>query len=190
MLQTFCCGPEALEYVKMRLKQGHALAKHLAQLPLEGGSVSVSLPRGTSESARRQLNVGGIASSSVTDLATAAFVQRFLENSGGRYAVFEDALARPSDPYLHDIDVDYLVAANEVFYSINASAADEPRIVRIIRRARSHMLVGVLSVLSPEIEFKNRGSIDPLIFRQLAMNAHHILVDAYDGEAILVWSRG
>lgn len=179
----------AIAYIRACLEQGNTLAKHLLDLPLDQGQVIAPLPNAVSETAYSQFTVGGVTTRNVTEPVLANFIATYLQGMAGRYAVFEDALARPGDSILASSQAPFVTFDSEVYYLLSNQQIDPNQIIATIRRATSHLFIGVLTSLNAETELRPRQSITANLLATIAQHTEHILIGAYDSEGVLIWSR-
>ena len=101
-LAEFQFGPEAIEYIRGRLALGNTLSKLAQALQLSEGTIRAYLPSTVSSEQAKLTLEHGCAEIDQGTRESREVVQRFvadyLANSDGSYAVFEEVLARSSDP--------------------------------------------------------------------------------------------
>ncbi len=206
-------GSEALEYIRASLAQGKTLASYLLQRPdLENGHVLTFLPPQVSEEQVKEFTFGGKLPTPPaethtfftakdgsrykaipipnTDFWLVAAVEDFLKAGEGAICCFEDALAKPGDPWLSALDTPVWVFQDEVYHFLVYTDPKGRKIESVIRRAKSIFppLIGAFTFVTKKIEAvvdaRGLGSTE---LKTLAENAEKIVVGAYDGEGYLIW---
>ena len=118
------------------------------------------------------------------------FISRYLSKPGKRYAIFENSYSRSDDRgiqtrrdqlFFHDI---------EVYAFLTPDNHDAERLSYTVHAASGYYLIGVLtSIKEDEPDIRDRQSVSEHLIEQLATRAEHILIGAYDGDAVLIWSQ-
>ena len=189
MLHDIRDVPSAITYIRACLERGNSLAKHLLRLPLEQGQVAVPLAAGVPEAVYSRFAVGGVTARKVTEPQLTAFVAEYLEGEARRYAIFEDALARPGDAILAKSKASFLTFDSEVLHVLTAQERDPERILGVVRLATSYLFLGVLSSLDPGTELRAGQALTADMLAAIAQHTDHLLIGAYDNEGVLIWSR-
>ena len=188
MLREYNFGDEAIAYVRSQMSQGHTLSKFLLQLLPMRGSVRTYLPESCPASTVRNFNTGGVTTTDETRSKWVHFISDYLGKlPGRRYAVFE-SLARPGDPYLSVTDSRFFSYGDEVYCFLTSEDRDPGRIVHTMRDANPYPFVGVLTRMArnrPQVQAKHEVAEN--VLQALAFSAEHILIGAYDNEAVLIW---
>ena len=187
MLRPIPNRSAAIAYLRANLESGHALARHLLALPLDAGSVAATLPADAPDPAFSRFDAGGVTHRAATEPELAALVLGHLRQGGGRVAVFEDALSRRGDPVLAKQGGRYAFVGDEV-YHVLLPGDDGGQVIAAARRATSFSFIGVLTS-TPGDGLAGGQELSPERVEALARRAEHVLVGAYDGEGVLVWSR-
>lgn len=197
MLKTINLDQQAaLDHVRDRLSLGNLLASRVSALPLESGSVSTLLPERVNPSKvsnSRTLREGGIAEPSESreiERAVAEFISGYLSRSERQLAIFEHSLANASDPWVAKCEIPLFVQGAKIFFYLTQSDAQPDRILLTMRAARTALaMMAVLTNLGTLETITDRQSVPSELIEVLAENTQHVIVDAYDGEGFLVWSR-
>jgi hypothetical protein len=188
MLRPIPNRSAAVAWIRARLESGNTLAKRLLALPLDGGSVAATLPPDAPDTAFARFDAGGVTRRAATEPEVAELVAGYLRQGGGRCAVFEDALSRRGDPVLAKQGGRYAWVGDEVYHLL-LPGDDRAQVTAALRRATSFSFLGVLAA-SGGGELRAGQDLAPGALDALARAADHLLVGAYDGEGVLVWSRG
>jgi hypothetical protein len=188
-LKEYRLGPGALDYIRATLADGKTLSKLLLELPLEDGQVVTYLPSGVRATARHHYNVGGVAKRSQTEPYVLNVITAFLQGPPNRVAVFEDALARPSDPVLRSTKVPFVYYDGDVYYFLTSERATPDLISNAVRTATSYRFVCMLSDAAEEHNAKPGTEVSLESLKAIAHAAQLILVSAYDGESVVIWTK-
>jgi len=202
----------AVGYVRGSLQNGGTLAHELVQeKDLAAGLVRTLLPRDLPRkglddftsgifpepSAEEQYHSTDEKGSSWrlmpvpnTDECIVSVVQCFLEGDGRRICVLENALMAPADVTMHPHVLPVIVFGDEVYQVLRPGSGNREAILRTVNNARSWLPNGALTMAPPGVNL----SRDVTLFRRehlryLATRTTHIVVGAYDGEGLLIWSE-
>lgn len=209
-------GSEGITYLQKWLERGgKTLAKALLQAqPLERGRVAAMLPTYVSDEKALQFE-GGVLKEPppethyietdpsgkrwrwvrkpTTEPCLVEIIQGYLKADEGRICVFEDYLARPSDP-VPPSRRDHMVTFKEECYQIvtwKDSTAE--KIKATIREAKAGWppLIGAMTSVPKEYDLALEAGKEIAIadIRLFAERAEKLIIGAYDGEGYLVWSR-
>jgi len=208
-IQLVTLGADALDYVKDCLREGLTLAHHILSRDLDHGYVRTFLPaepvtQGTiadyrtggkfppsPESEWRTVPGGVMVPIVGADSALVDLIRTFLTQSSERLCVFEDALAKPSDPCM-SASTSYMVFGDEVYHIVTAEYGDSSQIREKLVEAKSiPIFIGLMTSWGPDCPrtFTTGQSFSPTCLEQLAQRAETIIVGAYDGESYIVWEQ-
>ena len=207
-------GEGGIDYVQTRLSWGKdnekALATYLLDLPLNEGKVWTYLPANVEESAIGRLDQGGVLSAQegfywgdhyVTpigggpdDLALKVwlydFISRHLHQPGNPLYVLEDENALQSDPWLEAYDGPVFFHESDVYHFVVPSNNSIETIASAEKSAASLWLfIRILTKLPMASVLNSRVQVGSEVLRVMAENTEHIIVEAYDNEANVIWSR-
>ncbi|MEW6217261.1 MAG: hypothetical protein AB1543_06225 [Candidatus Bipolaricaulota bacterium] len=177
-----------LPYIVRSLELGGGLAAHLLSLPLELGEVVATVPETTPQQDLLRFEVGGIVNGRETGHFLEELITKHLRIRGNRYVVFESDLSRRA-PALSTAEEPYFFYRDETLYYVDANLASPESIRGVLRWARRWPLLGVLSSLAAAAPIEVRSEVDDELLKELAIRTEHLVVGAYDEEAVLVWSR-
>lgn len=203
-------GREALVYLRACLARGKTLARFLlARRDLSEGRIVTLLPPEAdlaclhdfengilplppSEAHVRLPQPDGSSATLVpvpnTDPALADLVRGFLAAGAGRVCLFEEALGRPSDPWLASVTVPFWVHGEELYWVV--TDPDPAAIEDAITRAASFAPPTIAALSQrPDAAPSHGSAMTEHALAALARRAEQILVGAYDGEGYLVWTR-
>jgi hypothetical protein len=150
--------------------------------------VRTYLPESCPASTVKNFKTGGVTTTDETRSKLVHFILDYLGKlPGKKYAVFE-SLARPGDPYLSVTDSRSFSYGDEVYCFLTSEDRDPGKIIHTMRDANPYPFIGVLTRIarsSPQIQAKREVTESTL--QALAFSAEHILIGAYDNEAVLIW---
>ncbi len=205
-------GNEAISYIKDRLSNGQTLAKFLlANSDLDSGKVVTFLPPSANHSRVRDFKRGGLLPTRPesewihaigpigqqfvmkpvpkADEGLVRVIQNFLKSSKAHLCIFENSLARPSDPYLKELLSSMLILGEEVYHLLKSEDADEKTIRNTVSEARSYLEIGAMTSTTLPDQLFTKKEITANELKTLALNTQNIVVGAYDGEGYLIWSK-
>ncbi len=204
----------AIQYIQICLARGLTLSRNiLARGFLVEGRASVLLPEDANSDVVYRFESGGILPPSpestwhrfstpegrsyvmkpvpVFETYLIESIQSFLEADTGRVYVFENALARPSDPATQRYRSDVHFFNDEVYHVLMGGQRSCDEVELTIRESTTSLnYVGVMTSLTPEARnllVDKTVSADTM--KVLAERTERIIVGAYDGEGSIVWSR-
>lgn len=199
---------DAITYLRSCLSDGKSLSAHLLRLPLDEGRIVTYLPLTASPDAIKGFSVGGIIptvrlprevdsdeseivqlSRTEVELKLADLISAYLNRSGRRYAIFEHALAEPTDPWLVQTPAKFFTYRSEVYVCLTSQDISNEAIMSAIRTAATYRFTGILCTTSSLPDLSTGQVVEQDILRVLAESTQHIIVGAYDGESEIVWSR-
>jgi hypothetical protein len=202
-------GPDAITYIRSCLSDGNTLSEYLLKLPLEEGRAVTYLPPTASLDAIKRFKVGGIIAPYTrlqdevdtngyrivqlqrtdVELKLANYILAYLRQRGWHYAIFEHALAEPSDPWLSQTSAKFFTYRSEVYIFLTSQDTNIDAIVTAIRAASTYRFTGILAAVTNLPNIRTGQEVQQDILRGLAETTKHIIVGAYDGEAEIMWSR-
>jgi hypothetical protein len=204
----------ALQYVLSTLDRGKTLSRLLARrLRVEPGRVVARLPAGIDpEALRGDFERGGILNVPecnvysgrtptgrdvtmtlipTTDDDLVKLIVAYLEGGEDRICVFENRLARPTDPWLKRASSRFLSMGDEIYHIVCGPSASPSEVMGALRDGRATLSdVGVLSSHEGPLCDASRTSISSSELEDSATRAKAVLVGAFDGEAHLIWKHG
>ena len=202
--------PESINYIKQRLSGGHTLGKCLLDVqPLDHGSVFTFVPTGievNDEIVNSRLESGGLLPSPPSDTHmkvpggiavpiphTSSLLRKiirdFLVENPFHICVLEEPYSEISDRNPPFRELPYRFLDKQVYYFVTAAAETEI-VDRVIIRCRSPYpgTIGAMTNLNGLKVNPIKGPISYAELKQLAQNAKHIIIGAYDAEGYLIWS--
>lgn len=211
-LEEQALPPFAIDYVEQCLLDGNALAKAVLEVvPLREGRVLTCLPKGVAPTSLQDFRTGGklppppvsewrhierqdetllMIPVSPTNDWLVEHIKRFLRGGAKRICVFEDALKRVGDPVLHDLSTRYATFGKEIYHLILDSDAEDERILKVMRSARSvPTFIGALTRWRGELPTSHRISLAPATIHALAQAVDKLVIGAFDGEGYLIWNK-
>jgi hypothetical protein len=209
--REFNLGDEGIKYIRKCLINGKTLANYLIRTcNLERGKLITFLPTDTNEEAVKQFTTGGKLKEEGlkeeiikpegskltkvptpnTDLWLVSIIRSFLTTDVKRLCIFENALAKPSDPWLSSKKMPVFTFHEEVYHFLLGTDAENEKIGETIRIATSHLFIGVMTSVPQETGFSlGGGEITSQELIGFAEKTEKIIVGAYDGEGYLIWRR-
>jgi len=205
-------GVEGVHYIVECLKEGRTLAQYLLSRELGFGSVQTLLPPGVDQDTLTSFRVGGKFPTPPqstwrslegggyavpipnANACLAKIIKSFLADSNQNICIFENALAGANDPYLTTLTSTICTYKDEVYHLLTSkdATATNCRIETTIEEATSiPIFIGALTswqrepleLLPPRIQLTEDS------LSQLALQAKHIVIGAYDGESYLIWTE-
>lgn len=192
-------GQPALDYVRTCISAGESIIAQQASIISEGGFVWAYLPGDFSnaEGANPEWSLSSAIPSydgrGDSDRLFGEYIFRYLLGGRGRYAIFQDWNASP-DVVPAEYQDHYFTVKSEVYhyiYSTETGLTPES-IIDIIRRgytANSRLNSGVLTTVNDIAVITSGQEISPDIRDALALGVDHIVVDGFDGDREIVWSK-
>jgi len=178
-------------YLRDRLGDGLTLAREsLASVNLGAGRALTFVPEDLLGERLLKLDVGGKVK---CQLATDWYISKtraFLAGGPDRICVFENAMARPSDPGVGSFLSCTVIYGNDVYHVVCADEGSDQALLCAIGDAmNAWMSLGFMTRCPPGW---NKGaksfSLDDIKF--MATHVEMITADAYDREGWLIWERG
>lgn len=213
MITKYKLGQIGLDYVQTSLSwgkdNGKALASYLLDLPLSEGHVWTYLPadvdvtavsrfeegilpqqEGTYYGGTYVTPLGGGPIGSQLEAKFHNFVVEFLRLSDNPIYVLESENARLDDPWLDSYTAEVFFHGADVYHFVMPSDSDLELIDSAERSANSLWLfIRVLTKLPTHQRVYSRMQVTSELLSKMAENTEHIIVQAYDNEANVIWSR-
>lgn len=209
--KTIDLNPALREYVRDCLSKGHSLARFLLQRQdLQAGNICTFIPHEldvTKEamndprsgrlfppiSPERHEKVSGGVFVPIEHTSTilADVVQAFLQTSTQHVCIFEDAMAKPSDPSMLSRDLPWVAYNEEVYYFL-PSGVDHATTMKAISYAFDFYpgLIGAMtSVSNGETRKHDKQAITEHQLETFAARTIQIVVSAYHGEGYIIWTQ-
>ncbi len=172
---------------EVALRPGLPMRRALADLPFDRGTFWTWAPGGTSIATDDFLS--GLPAG-ITQEGQRALLSRFLREflaESGRLVIVEDHDASPADPWLKNAGVDRLWTTNGAFvYWCTTSPADVDALLRS-GLGLFNCIVATQSTDTFLLRESERVSDADLV--EVAHTSQHVVVDAFDFEGFIVWSR-
>lgn len=127
-----------------------------------------------------------------TDFWLTSIIMNFIITKNKGMCVFENTLAKPSDPWLMKRKTKILTFNSEVYHFINSENTSEKEIQNTIREANATYppLIGIMiTVNAKEHELNDGDKIDLEFLRLIAQRTEKTIIGAYDGEGYLIWKK-
>lgn len=194
MLKELEIDAQAVSYIRQELNEGDAFAQYLLDLPLEDGRVisylpSEVYPMGNQDFRQSIFLSTGIKIASEAKLKIQGFISAYLGKGGRSYAIFE-TLGRTGDAWLTTTDISYFIHDSKAYSFLTPEDSDLQSILEALRRARHYPFVcGLTSLSDDDAQIQSFQETATSVLRNLAANAEHIVIGAFDAEGYLIWSR-
>lgn len=190
MLTEVRFGLEAVPYFDSCLLRGKTLATCILKYQrLETGQIIGYLPPNVPFERKTQFVAGGMFETPIDREKTVSWVSRFLQGPSRRYVVFEDAYAKPTDPWTQEPKTQFFSFESEVYHFLTSRDQKLETIIQTLRWADGYPFIGAFTSLPADgPEIKHRQEVTRDIVEELAKRVEHILVGAYDNETMLIWS--
>ena len=193
-------GQSAVDYLRLCFGAGQSLIGEQASLPLESGNVWSYLPPSSMDASRAnpkyslQGIIPSIGSRGKADILLARFILHYLQEGSGRYAVFQDWKLTPNIGVPINWLDHFFTFGSEVYHIIQYADIDlrAGNILNIMHRgdlANPRMNAGVLTAANDLPTIMPGQEITPDMMRKLSSGVEHIIVDAFDGEREIIWSK-
>ena len=189
-------GMTALDYLRLCLSAGQTLIARQLDLPLDRGSVWAflpdELPTGVELNPEHSLStsIPDYRGKTDADVRLSDFISEYLRGAG-TYAVFQNVLVSPGDPWLSRQD-HFFTYGPEIYHYLDSGDSDSGLMLDVLRRgyaANSRLNSGVL-VCAPEMpEIMPEQVITRDMIDMLAAGVDHIIVEAFDGDREIIWSK-
>lgn len=192
MLREFELGAEATAFIKERLSSfGLSFSSHiLAALRLEDGHVVTHLPPDAPIERIKEFQWGGVSNTIATYNHAANFIVEYLQSSDRAYAIFEEVLGRTNHPYMQLEMRQWFCYGTEIYFFHSSYAENLDTVGYSLRKAGGRPGIIMLTFLpEDESHFVNHQTVTEVLLTKLAERTVHVLTDAYDDEAWLIWSR-
>lgn len=204
-------GRSALLHIRKRLQAGKTFANRLLEaLDLEEGIVITYLPDNVSDEGAHEFRHGGklppadestwrrgpgviFIPKENTDEWLTARIESFLSKSSERVCIFEEGIARASDPFWSKKDGkrEFVAFVGDEVYYVVRSAETADQVSDAVNYASSAWpgSLGALTTADPDDPILINREIDPAQWPVLAARTEALIVGAYDAESYLIWSR-
>ena len=206
----------ALPYIREALTDGRSLSQYLLQLPLDSGRVVTYLPPSTPPDAIGHFGRAGVLPSfpeleiryvdsngqgvrlvpvgtnpvrQEIEAIVTGFIADYLQQPGRRYAVFENIVNSPTDEVLAKWNVKYFSYQEEVCLFLTAENTDTVTINRTKRAAAWWLGTAILAAGDDLPDLISGQVVAVEVLQLLAARTEHIILQAYDGDSDLLWSR-
>jgi len=127
------------------------------------------------------------------DADLAAFIVAFLGHGSNRYLVAQDFNSIPGDPWLQTSKIPYFTVHEEVYLFLDGYHADTGRVISVLHdcnTANSILNIAMLTELVEGHQIESTEELSSITLQALAASTQHIIVEAFDGEGMLLWSNG
>lgn len=127
-----------------------------------------------------------------TDFWLTSIIMNFIKTKNKSMCVFENTLAKPSDPWLMKRKTKILTFNNSVYHFINSENTSEKEIQNTIREASATYppLIGIMTTVDAKAHKLNDGDkIDLELLKLIVQGTKKIIIGAYDGEGYLIWGK-
>ncbi len=189
MLERIPLGPEAIAHIRWSLSSsGRTLSTLLQALPLESGRAFTFAPSGTDRAPLARFREGVLGSIEAY-AGIASFVMAYLERTSTRYFVLEDVLVESGDPWLQSMPGNYVRYGLEVYHFVSGGDVSEDAVLQAIDNAKGYVTNAILTggMSGPVLQRGDDVSEQQLM--ALCTSTDYIVVEAYDGEGFVIWSR-
>lgn len=192
MLEKIALGAEATAFIKERLSSfGLSFSSHVLRvLKLEDGCVATHLPPGAPIERIKEFQWGGVSSTIATYDHAADFIVEHLQSSDRAYAIFEEVLGRANHPYMQSETRLWFCYGVEIYFFHSSHAENLDTVGLSVRKAGGRPGIIMLTFLpEDESHLVSHQTVTEVLLTKLAERTVHILTDAYDDEAWLIWSK-
>ena len=148
MLKERMLDADGIVHLRDYLAQGGTLAKELLALPLERGHMTTHVPERADPQAVIRYDTGGMNREGGARELIAERSARYLERAAGRYAVFEDRMAKATNEWLMTSHLPYFTLGDEVYLYLTPETADVPMAERVMLNTYTYRYLQILAHLS------------------------------------------
>jgi hypothetical protein len=206
--------PQAKEYILECLRQGKILSHLVADsLKLSEGTVTTALPENGDPNNLYNFEYGGIVPEApisewkhvsdikgnrstlvpvhpITEYVTDT-ISAHLKANITHICLFEDAMAKPSDPGLDSLKSLKIITDNTIYHIITSPNNNLETINDTISSSMSISppTMGFLTYPKKAFTVKNNQVVHSDIIHLMASNVNKIIVGAYDMEGYLIWEK-
>lgn len=178
----------SIDYFRRTLIEGATFSRCLLGLPWEQGSFWTYVPV-ESLSMSSCLTQGGVTSTALTEPALVAQVVGHLARGADHAVVFENAVARPSDPVLRRLACKYVTYRDEVLFVLEPGDQAPEVVTRTVRACLPYGMVGALTRTGYQPLPLHAAELSTSLLQSMAAATESVVVSAYDGEGFVGWSR-
>jgi hypothetical protein len=189
-----------LDYIKQCLSAGHKVVKQLLHLPLNSGRVWMYASPNLDPSEIQSFKWGGVIRKyqtiSEVDFHLEQFIFSYLSVTSPerKYLITQDINTYPTDPGLGSYEGRFFTYGSEVYHFLVWDGENTHRdlIMEVLNRggtANSMLNVSLLTLLPTELDLPLGHSVESSMINALVQNTQHIIVEAFDGEGYIIWSR-
>jgi hypothetical protein len=211
MITEFDLGQDGVRFVLSKLAKGDVLAQNLLELQISDGRVTVYLPS-VINIHEVDLEDGGLGRFSFTDdyyRPVYDFILAVLAESPTNVLIVENGCLRTGFdhgliprqgfggftyyPSRHRIWTDFSGegdAAMAMYTLLRGVSCSADQVRLALQGARQYPLVAALTSLTEQGTVFRGQQVEDAVLQDLAKHAEHILIGAYDEEAIVIWHRG
>jgi hypothetical protein len=193
-------GERAFDYLRICLDAGQSLIEEQASLPLESGCLWSCLPADFTGAQRAdpRWSLQGVItddeSKGKADILLAEFILHYLQDGQSRYAIFQDWKATPNTGVPVGWLDHYFTFGSEVYHIIQSTdaALNMESILNVMHRgylANPRLNVGILTTANDLSAIMPGQEITPDMMRTLSQGVEHIIVDGFDGDREIIWSK-
>ena len=213
ILKKYELGLQGSAYIKETIPQRSTLWTYALKFcDLDKGKVFTYLPEGMDRKQLEEFKYGGklprnlkdrvfykqedgrqmvMEPKSNTDEFISSIVESFIQNDKSKICIFEDTLAKSSDPCINKIKTPYWTYDDKVFHFFHGENKRDLSVMDVLNSANSSYLVwGAITSLNEQDDLvigKRDLEEDDLI--KFAKGVEKIIVSAYDGESYLIWEK-
>lgn len=187
-------GNEAKLYICDRLQSGRSLSRYLLRHDIMGGDVITYFSRDVDPGAIQRLtmeefNFGDRSSGDVPQQCLVEVLKKYLGSGKHRICVFENANAEPNYPYLSRMKSHLVTYGNEVYHVVD-NDDDEEILLTIQESGASWLQIGMAGTWwHPGDNGSNVDAWTESDIEAISEGVEYIIIDAFDGEGYLIWSR-
>lgn len=213
IFKKYDLGSKGLIYIKKIISQEGIFGEHILKCcDFDKGNVSTHLPEGMSLSILEDFKHGGklpripkgqiifkqedggqikMEPKSNLDEFFSSIIESFVQNDKSKICIFEDILAKSSDPCIKEMKTPYWTYNDRVFHFFPGEKKRDLSAMDVLNSAKNSYLVwGAITSLNEQDDLvmgKRDLEEDDLI--KFAKGVEKIIVSAYDGESYLIWEK-
>jgi hypothetical protein len=116
-------------------------------------------------------------------------IAEYLGKDKNRLVIFENACARPTDPWIQRTNTEIYIFKEEVYHGLFSECVDDKQYIeQTIKRAQSaYLLIGVMSLL-PDKKSVLTKQLTLDMIKRIADGTKAVILRAFDGEGYIICS--
>ena len=213
ILKKYELGLQGLAYVKEKISQEGIWGTYVLKFgDLDKGKVFTYLPEDMDRKQLEEFKYGGklprnfeerfffkqedgsqmvMEPTSNLDEFFSSMIESFLQNEKSKICIFEDTLAKSSDPCIKELKTPHWAYNDRVFHFLPGEKRNNLSAMDVLKSSKNSYLVwGAITALKEQDDLLiRRSKLDENNLIKFAKGVEKIIVSAYDGESYLIWEK-